>query len=80
MAELGKSLGCAIRRRRWELGYSQEALSEDADVHWTQISHIENGQSSPTFRVLERLAGALQIEVSALVKMAEKISKEEAMD
>ncbi|MDE2750089.1 MAG: helix-turn-helix transcriptional regulator [Chloroflexota bacterium] len=80
MGQLGKALGCAIRRQRRELGLSQETLSEHADVHWTYISHIENGQSSPTFRVLERLAGALQIEVSVLVRMAEEIRAEEAVE
>lgn len=72
MGQLGKLLGHAIRRRRRELGLSQEALSEIADVHWTSISLIETGTSSPTFRVLERLAESLQIEVSDLVKMAEQ--------
>lgn len=47
-------------------------------MHWTYISQIENGLNSPTFRVLERLAAALQIEVSELVRMAEQIKKAEA--
>lgn len=80
MEDLGKPLGCAIRRRRRELKLSQESLSERADVHWTYISHVENGLSSPTFRVLERLAVGLRIEVSDLVRRAEQIRKEEAMD
>ncbi len=78
MGQLGKSLGCAIRRRRRELKLSQETLSERSTVHWTYISQIENGLNSPTFRVLERLAAALQIEVSELVRMAEQIKKAEA--
>ena len=72
MEQLGKLLGIAVRKRRRDLGLSQEALGEIADVHWTAISLIETGKSSPTFRVIERLAEALQIEVSELVKMAEE--------
>ena len=58
--------------RRRELGLSQEALSELSAVHWTYISQIENGLKSPTLRVIEDLADALQIEVSALLKKAEE--------
>lgn len=80
MDTLGKQLGCAIRRRRRELGLSQEALSERSAVHWTTISVTENGLHSPTFRVLERLATALDIEVSELVRMAEQIRAEEVAE
>jgi len=78
MGNLGKSFGCAIRTRRRELELSQEVLSEHSGVHWVYISHIENGQKSPTLRVIERLAEALQTEVSVLMKMAEQIGAEEA--
>lgn len=77
MGQLGKLLGCAIRRRRRALGLSQESLSEISDVHWTSISLIETGTSSPTFRVIEKLAKALQIEVSELIKIAEQIKTEQ---
>ncbi|MCY3796756.1 MAG: helix-turn-helix transcriptional regulator [Chloroflexi bacterium] len=79
MEQLGKPFGCAIRRRRRDLELSQEALSERSGVHWVYISHIENGQKSPTLRVMERLAVGLRIEVSELVKMAEQIQAEEVM-
>ncbi|MCY3833500.1 MAG: helix-turn-helix transcriptional regulator [Chloroflexi bacterium] len=80
MGHLGKPFGCAIRSRRRELELSQEALSERSGVHWVYISHIENGQKSPTLRVIEKLAGALRIEVSVLLKMAEQIRAEEAVE
>lgn len=80
MGPLGKPLGCAIRRRRRELELSQEALSERSGVHWVYISHIENGQKSPTVRVLQALAEALRMEVSELVRMAEQIREEEAVE
>jgi len=78
MGHLGKPFGCAIRRRRRELELSQEALSERSGVHWVYISHIENGNKSPTLRVIEDLAVALRIEVSELMALAEQIRTEEA--
>jgi len=78
MGHLGKPVGCAIRRRRRELELSQEALSERSGVHWVYISHIENGNKSPTLRVIEDLAVALRIEVSELMALAEQIRTEEA--
>ena len=44
------------------------------------ISHIENGQKSPTLRVIERLAGALRMNVSGLMELAEQIQGEDAED
>jgi len=76
MGPLGKPFGCAIRKRRLELELSQEALSESAGVHWVYISHIENGQKSPTLRVIGLLAKALGLEVSELMKIAEQIRAE----
>ena len=73
MGSLAKPLGRAIRKRRHELELSQEALSEHSGVHWVYISHIENGQKSPTVRVLQALAEALHMEVSELMRMAENI-------
>ncbi|MCY3935637.1 MAG: helix-turn-helix transcriptional regulator [Chloroflexi bacterium] len=80
MAQIGKPFGCAIRRRRLALALSQEALSERSGVHWVYISHIENGQKSPTLRVIERLADALELDISALIRMAEQIRAEETID
>ncbi len=80
MEQLGKPFGSAIRRRRRELELSQESLSERSGVHWVYISHIENGQKSPTLRVIERLAVALHMKVSALMKVAEQIQAEGDVD
>ncbi len=44
------------------------------------ISHIENGLKSPTVRVLQALAEALRLEVSELMRMAEQIRAEEAVE
>ena len=80
MDQLGKPFGAAVRCRRHELGLSQEALSERSGVHWVYISHIENGNKSPTLRVIQSLASALGMEVSGLMRLAEQIQGEEALD
>ena len=49
-----------------------------AEVHWTYISQIERGVKSPTLRIIEDLAEALEIEVSVLVQMAEQESPADA--
>ncbi|MCY4018821.1 MAG: helix-turn-helix transcriptional regulator [Chloroflexi bacterium] len=77
MGLLAKPFGYAIRKRRKELSLSQETLSEISGVHWVYISHIENGLKSPTLRTIEALASALQMEVSELMRTAERIRLEE---
>ena len=78
MERLGKPFGRVLRRRRQELGLSQEALGFQAEVHWTYISQIERGVKSPTLRIIEDLAEALEIEVSVLMQMAEQESPADA--
>lgn len=78
MGHLGKSFGRVIRRRRQELGLTQEVLGFLSEVHWTYISQLERGVKSPTLRVIEDLAEALQIEVSVLIRMAEQESPADA--
>ncbi len=72
MRDLDKPFGDAIRRRRKALGLSQEALSFKAGLHRNYISDIERGLKSPSLRVIVKLADALGLEVSTLMRMAEE--------
>lgn len=67
----GQALGSEVRRARVSLGKSQESLAFDAEIHRTYISMIERGKKSPTIAVVLRLAGALNIRASELVRRAE---------
>lgn len=61
----------AVHKRRGQLGISQEELAQRAGLHRTYISDIERGARNPTLKTLSRLAVALEISASKLIKMAE---------
>lgn len=54
-------LGMNLRRLREEAGLSQEDLIRIADVHRTQISKYERGETEPQAEVLARLSRALGV-------------------
>jgi transcriptional regulator with XRE-family HTH domain len=54
-----KVLGQNVRKFRQKLGFSQEALAERADMHWTFISGVERGKYNISLESLVRLAKAL---------------------
>ena len=63
-----RSLGKRIRELRRERGYSQEKLAELADVHENHVRRIERGEANPSFLVLIRIARAVGISVSDLLR------------
>jgi transcriptional regulator with XRE-family HTH domain len=65
------SFGEAVRRERENLGVSQEAFAEKANVHRTYISSIELGKVSVGIEVANELAGALGMKLSNLIRLAE---------
>ena len=60
-------LGSNIRRLRTEKGWSQERYADEAGIHRTYVSDIERGSRNPTIRVLEKLAGPLEVEPGRLL-------------
>ena len=65
------ALGAAVRERRKKLGLSQESLANEAGLDRTYVGGVERGERNPTLKVLWKLAEALQIPPSALVKRTE---------
>jgi transcriptional regulator with XRE-family HTH domain len=55
--------GTNLRRLREEAGLSQEALMRLSEVHRTQISSYERGETEPQAEVLARLSRALGVSV-----------------
>lgn len=60
-----------VKRRRLELGISQEQLAEQAGVHRTYIGMLERSEKNATLYSIERLAKALGVEPETLLRKAE---------
>lgn len=57
-----------VRRLRKSNGLSQEQLSFKADMHRTYIGMIERAEKNVTLSNIEKIAKALEVEVSELLK------------
>jgi transcriptional regulator with XRE-family HTH domain len=57
-------LGEAIRSRRLALGLSQEELARRADVSTRTIARLEALQTTPQRATLNRIAAALEVDMS----------------
>ena len=68
MAETKKDIqlrfGIAVRKRRQELGISQEELGERADLHRTYIGDIERGLRNVSLVNIEKIVRALNISIA----------------
>lgn len=53
-----------LRRLRVARELSQEALAADAEVDRTYVGRLERGLENPTVAVLERLAKAMDADIS----------------
>jgi len=67
------ALGLAVKRRRDELGLTQEKLDLRSDLHQRWISNVENGKRNPSYASLRRLASGLELSTSELIARAEQI-------
>ena len=61
-------LGGNVRKRRQKLGLSQEELADRAGLHRTYLGGIERGERNVGFLNLVRLARALKVEPSELLR------------
>jgi transcriptional regulator with XRE-family HTH domain len=76
-AEAGLHVAGQVRDIRKARHLSQRQLASRMQVPRTYISKIENGKAIPTLGSLERLAEALEVDVSALVRDARSRREEE---
>lgn len=60
-------LAAALRAARVAAGMSQVAAGQKAGVHFVSIAKFETGKSTPTLRVLYRLAAAYGVTVADLL-------------
>ena len=68
MKDIGSIFGASIRRRRQELGLSQEELADEAGLHRTYVSLLERGLRSASIVTIVKLARALKTTGSELLK------------
>lgn len=63
------SLAQNIKQKRKELSLSQDKLSKLANVAYNTVVKIESGENpNPTIETLRKIAKALDIEISDLIK------------
>lgn len=55
--------GTAVRKRRRELGMSQEDLAAAVDLDQSYVSLIETGQMNVTLETADRVAKALKADI-----------------
>ena len=60
-------LGKAVRKKRLQLGLSQERLAEKAGLHWTYIGGIERGERNVSLLNIVKIARALGATPSRLM-------------
>ena len=65
--DIRKRVGANLKRLRGEMGLSQEAFADEADLHRTYISGLERGVRNPTVTVLEKIARALKVKPGRLL-------------
>ncbi len=76
--EEGIQVATAVRDLRHVRNLSQRQLAARMNVPRTYISKIENGKAMPTLSSLDRLAKALQVDISALLRDAPTRHRDES--
>lgn len=69
--ELIKAFAAVLTDARRSAGFSQEALSERANVSTRYVSYLETGQRQPSLVIIHTLCGALGLSMSELVQRVE---------
>jgi len=67
-----EEFGLAVRRRRHKLDLSQEDFADKADIHRTYVSSIELGKVDVGIGTAYKVAAALGLPLSTLIKEAER--------
>ncbi len=65
--DLLQAIGETLRAERTERGLTLKQVAEGAHVSVSYLAEIERGEKDPSSRVLESIAGGLEVEVSELL-------------
>ncbi|GMV87865.1 MAG: hypothetical protein AMXMBFR81_07960 [Chthonomonas sp.] len=69
---ISERFGAAVRRARVAKGISQEELADRAGLHRTYLGDVERGVRNITLVSAEKIAGALETKLSALLECADE--------
>ena len=64
-------VGQNVRKRRLEMGMSQEELAHKAGLHRTYVGGIERGERNPSLSSLAKIADALDVDPQYLLSSNE---------
>ncbi len=62
-----KSFGKKVRELRISMGFTIEEFANRADIHVTQLSRIERGETNPTISYIMLLAKELKVPPQELI-------------
>jgi transcriptional regulator with XRE-family HTH domain len=62
------AFGNTLRDERQKAGLTQELLAEKSGLHRTYIGSVERGERNPTLLSIARIAGALHLPPSSLLR------------
>ena len=65
------AFGAAVRQLRLQRELTQESLAAAAGMHFTYVSSVERGERNISLQNIHRLADALEVTASALMRTAE---------
>jgi transcriptional regulator with XRE-family HTH domain len=68
MEDVRVRFGKAVRRRRQKLGVSQEAFADICGLDRTYVGGIERGERNVSIVNIEKIAKALRISLSELLR------------
>jgi len=71
-----KTFGLLIRKLRKAKDLGLRELAEKVGVSFVNISHIENGRSGASRKVIQKLAKALDYDVDILLAAADEIGED----
>lgn len=64
------AVGETVRRRREQLGLSQEKFAERCGLHRTYIGFLERGERTPNIETLAKVAAVMRRSASSLLREA----------
>ena len=68
---LERLFGQVLQKLRHKRGLSQEELGFESNYHRTYISQLERGQKNPSLKAIFRLAKALGVKPSGMIRRIE---------